>query len=180
MENELRECKVCKEIKPLHTAFKYQINRSITTKLEKPIYYYNYCKSCAFIKNKKHIELSIKNDEKYAERLKIIKKTNDAKYRAKKKLDPNYKNVRRKEYLRYAEKNKEKIKLRGIENNKNAIQNLYDRYLLCRINRDLPFSLKLKRNEVTDELLNMVKESILYKRQISKQSGCSINKLNFS
>ncbi len=163
MENELRECKVCKEIKPLHTAFPVRIKKSTGF-----VYYLHYCKSCrnAEIRQKRALLLQ---DE-------TIRKTYYPDKYAKEKLNPNYKKNKQIRNAKYAAKHKETLKAKYIKRR----ENLEDTYLRHILNQREPAILKLKKDDIPRELFNMVKAKILYKRQISKQSGYSISKINFS
>jgi len=163
MENELRECKVCKEIKPLHTAFPVRIKKSTGV-----VYYLHYCNSCrnAEIRQKRALLLQ---DE-------TIRKTYYPDKYAKEKLNPNYKKNKQIRNAKYAAKHKETLKAKYIKRR----ENLEDTYLRHILNQKEPAILKLKKDDIPRELLNMVKAKILYKRQISKQSGYSISKINFS
>ena len=163
MENELRECKVCKEIKPLHTAFPVKIKKSTGV-----VYHPHHCNSCrnAEIRRKRALLLQ---DE-------TIRKTYYPNKYAKEKLHPNYKKNKQIRNAKYAAKHKETLKAKYIKSR----ENLEDSYLRHMLNQREPAILKLKKDDIPRELLNMVKANILYKRQISKQSGYSISKINFS
>lgn len=163
MENELRECKVCKEIKPLQTAFPVKIKKSTGV-----VYYPHHCNSCrnAEIRRKRALLLQ---DE-------TIRKTYYPDKYAKEKLNPNYKKNKQIRNAKYAAKHKETLKAKYIKSR----ENLEDSYLRHMLNQREPAILKLKKDDIPRELLNMVKAKILYKRQISKQFGYSISKINFS
>lgn len=163
MENELRECKVCKEIKPLHTAFPVKIKKSTGV-----VYHPHHCNSCrnAEIRRKRALLLQ---DE-------TIRKTYYPDKYAKEKLHPNFKKNKQIRNAKYAAKHKETLKAKYIKSR----ENLEDGYLRHIINQREPAELRLKMADMPREFLNMVKANILYKRQISKQSGYSISKINFS
>jgi hypothetical protein len=163
MENELRECKVCKEIKPLHTAFPVKINKSTGV-----VYYPHHCNSCrnAEIRRKRALLLQ---DE-------TIRKTYYPDKYAKEKLNPNFKKNKQIRNAKYAAKHKETLKAKYIKSR----ENLEDSYLRHMLNQREPAILKLKKDDIPRELLNMVKANILYKRHLSKKTGYSISKINFS
>lgn len=160
IENELRECKVCKEIKSLHTAFPVKINKKTGI-----VYRPHTCNSCrnAEIRRKRALLLQDEN----------IRKTYYPDKYKKEKLHPEYKAKKKIRNAKYAEKHKEALKAKYIQS-RETLDNNYLRHI---INQREP--IKLKRHEIPQELYDMMKKSILFKRKISKESGYSVRKLNF-
>lgn len=159
IENELRECKVCKEIKSLHTAFPVKINKKTGV-----VYRPHTCNSCRNAEIKRKRDLLLQDES--------IRKTYYPDKYNKQKLNPTYKANKKIRNAKYKEKHKERLKAKYIQSR----ENLDDNYLMHMINQRQP--VRLKKHEVPQELFDMMKESILFKRKVSKESGYSVRKLN--